>query len=226
MHLRKAAVHHDDREASRFNTSVVDQVHACGAASHDDGCEVPGGTSSSASLWPWQLRRTTARSRTALHGGCGKPPGPGRTPPSHVEEGPIRLVQSGSKRSSSLWRGTQCPNVSVRIGTDATGIQSELISAPTTASQNSDVVVITDAFSLSDQFLILGSCNRCAAIVTGFELLEALVARTSQLFALAQPDARSLRSTSHILQTFARPLARGHEHLSKSYFLLRVRSNA
>ena len=39
-----------------------------------------------------------------------------------AEEGPTRLVQLGGKRSSSLWRGTGCPNLTDGIGTEATGI--------------------------------------------------------------------------------------------------------
>ena len=85
-----------------------------------------------------------------------------------AEEGPTRLVQLGGKRSSSLWRGTCCPNLSDGIGTEATGIQWERMCAKTTAAQNSDIIVTVDASSLCDRFLIQGSCSRCAAMVSAF----------------------------------------------------------
>ena len=43
-----------------------------------DGCEVPGGTSSSASPWLWQLQHTTVRSRTPPCGERTPAPEPGR----------------------------------------------------------------------------------------------------------------------------------------------------
>ena len=43
-----------------------------------DDCARGGDTSSSRPPWPWLLRRTKARSRTALHGARGQPPGRGR----------------------------------------------------------------------------------------------------------------------------------------------------
>ena len=68
-----------------------------------DGCEVPGGTSSSASLFPWQLRRTTARSRTALHGARRQPPGPGRWRSARrtTRHGDRRLLHQGRGQASS-----------------------------------------------------------------------------------------------------------------------------
>ena len=42
------------------------------------GCEVPGGTSSSASPWLWQLRHTTVRSRTPPYGDRSQAPEPKR----------------------------------------------------------------------------------------------------------------------------------------------------
>ena len=81
-----------------------------------DGCEVPGGTSSSASPWLWQLQHTTVRSRTPPHGDRRQAPEPVRRrfheaylasqglkrPPPGVRPGVLEdpALQLGSERAA------------------------------------------------------------------------------------------------------------------------------
>ena len=145
-----------------------------------------------------------------------------------AEEGPTRLVQLGGKRSSSLWRGTSCPNLTDGIGTEATGIQRERMCAKTTAAKKSDIIVIIDAFSLCDRFLIQGSCSRLRSDGYWFRAAGRRTWRACRSLSPAKHRlpiwTRARFSQPPTLWTF-RPLARGHTHFSKSYFLIRVRAN-
>ena len=79
------------------------------------GCEVPGGTSSSASPWLWQLRHTTVRSRTPPYGDRSQAPEPKRgksarstKPYGDRRDFPRGCGQHSSSRCSrrGVWSGT------------------------------------------------------------------------------------------------------------------------